>query len=36
VAARHPDVVAKIRRIAAEHARGIEPVENQVVKRLNR
>ncbi|HEV8253576.1 MAG TPA: sulfatase [Vicinamibacteria bacterium] len=33
VAARHPEVVAEIRRIAAEHARTLQPVENQLDKR---
>jgi arylsulfatase A-like enzyme len=36
LAARHPDVIAAIRRIAAEHARGVQPVENQIQKRLPR
>jgi arylsulfatase A len=34
VAARHPDVIAGIRRIAAEHTRTLAPVENQLMKRL--
>jgi arylsulfatase A len=34
VAARHPEVVAEIRRIAAEHAKTLRPVENQIAKRL--
>jgi arylsulfatase A len=33
VAARHPDVISVIRKIAAEHARTLVPVENQVAKR---
>jgi arylsulfatase A len=33
VAARHPDVIAAIRRIAAEHTRTLAPVENQLTKR---
>jgi arylsulfatase A len=36
VAARHPDVIAAIRRIAAEHARTVQPVENQLVKRVGK
>lgn len=35
VAARHPDVIAAIRRIAADHARTVQPVDNQIVKRLS-
>jgi hypothetical protein len=34
VAGRHPDVIAALRRIAADHAKTLQPVENQVVKRL--
>jgi arylsulfatase A-like enzyme len=34
VAARHPEVIAAIRSIAAEHARSVQPVESQIVKRL--
>ncbi len=33
VAARHTDVIATIRRIAADHAKTLPPVENQLVKR---
>ena len=36
VAVRHPDVVAAIRRVAAEHAKTLQPVENQIEKRLPR
>lgn len=32
LAAKHPEVVAEIRRIAAEHARTVVPVENQLAK----
>jgi len=35
VGARHPDVIAAIRRIVAEHTRTLAPVENQLVKRAN-
>jgi arylsulfatase A-like enzyme len=34
VGKRHPEVVDAIKRIAAEHAKGLQPVENQLVKRL--
>jgi arylsulfatase A-like enzyme len=34
VAARHPEVIAAIRRIAADHVRTLTAVENQLVKRL--
>jgi arylsulfatase A-like enzyme len=34
VAARHPDIVAAIRRVAAEHAKTLQAVENQLEKRL--
>jgi arylsulfatase A-like enzyme len=33
VAARHPEVVAEIRRLAAAHAKTLRPVENQLEKR---
>jgi arylsulfatase A len=33
VGARHPDVIAELRRLAAEHARTLQPVENQLAKR---
>jgi arylsulfatase A len=33
VAARHPEAVAALRRVAAAHARTVAPVENQLVKR---
>jgi arylsulfatase A-like enzyme len=33
VAARHPEVLAAIKRLAAEHAKTVAPVENQVEKR---
>ena len=35
VAARHPDVIAALRRIAAEHSRTLGPVENQLTKRAS-
>jgi len=35
VAARHPDIIAALRRIAAEHARTLVPVENQLTKRAS-
>ena len=34
VASRNPDVVGKIRALAADHAKTLAPVENQVAKRL--
>jgi arylsulfatase A-like enzyme len=36
VASRHADVVATLRKIAADHAQTLRPVENQIVKRLAR
>ena len=33
VAARHPDVIEELRKIAAAHARTLQPVENQLVPR---
>jgi arylsulfatase A len=35
VAARHPDVVSAIQRIAAEHRRTVEPVESQLEERIS-
>ncbi len=35
IAAKHPDVIAEIRRIAEEHKNGIPTVENQLDKRVN-
>lgn len=35
VAARHPDVVASIQRIAEEHRKTVEPVESQLDERLS-
>jgi arylsulfatase A-like enzyme len=34
IAAKHPDVIAEIRRIAEEHKKSIPPVENQLDKRI--
>jgi C-terminal region of aryl-sulfatase len=34
IAAKHPDVIAEIRRIAEEHKNAIPPVENQLDKRI--
>ncbi len=34
VASRHPDVITALRRVAAEHAKTLRPVENQIEKRL--
>ena len=36
IGARHPEAIAAIRRIAAEHARTLQPVENQLTKRATR
>ena len=36
VAKEHADVVAGLRKIAAQHAKTLRPVENQLVKRLSR
>jgi hypothetical protein len=33
VAARHPDAVAALRKLAADHAKTLRPVENQLAKR---
>jgi len=35
VAARHPDVIAAIRRMVAAHTATLTPVQNQLVKRAN-
>jgi arylsulfatase A len=32
LAARHPDVIAALRALAARHARTVQPVESQVAK----
>jgi arylsulfatase A len=34
VSAKHPDVVAALARIVADHAKTVRPVENQLEKRL--
>jgi len=36
VAAKHPEVIAEIRRIADEHKKAIPPVENQLDKRITK
>ena len=33
MAGRNPDVLAELRKLAEEHKRGVEPVEDQIAKR---
>jgi arylsulfatase A len=32
IAARHPEIIARIRKIASDHGRTIAPVENQLIR----